>query len=51
MRKLVYVLENGIIETTEKAAKESGQPYRIAFENIKEEPKMTEKQRAMRIKL
>jgi hypothetical protein len=51
MRKLVYILENGIIETTEKAAKESGLKYRVALQNIPEPVCMTEKQKAMRIKL
>ena len=52
MRKMVYVLENGIIETTERAAKESGQSYTVAFQNMPEEKApLTEKQRAKRIKL
>lgn len=51
MRKLVYILENGIIETTEKSAKESGLKYQVALQNIPEPVCMTEKQKAMRIKL
>ena len=51
MRKLVYVLSNGIIETTEKGAKESGLEYRVALQNIPEPVYMTEKQKANRIKL
>ena len=51
MRKLVYILENGTIETTEKSAKESGLKYRVALQNIPEPVCMTEKQKAMRIKL
>lgn len=37
MRKMVYVLENGVVETTEKGAKSWGLPYKIAFEDVKEE--------------
>ena len=37
MRKLVYVLSNGTIETTEKSAKESGLEYTTAFQEMTEE--------------
>lgn len=49
MRKLVYVLSNGVIETSMDAAKASGLPYRVELENIAEAPsKLSPKQREMR---
>lgn len=36
MRKLVYVLENGTIETSMTAAKESGMAYRVEVQEIHE---------------
>lgn len=53
MRKMVYVLENGTIETTEQGAKDSGFEYRVAFQEIVEDPTelMSEKARANRKKV
>ena len=52
MRKMVYVLENGVVETTEQSAKNSGLEYRVAFQDIAEDPTaiMSEKQLANRKK-
>lgn len=50
MRKMVYVLANGIIETTEKGAKESGLKYTIAFQDIVENAtdRISDKRKASR---
>ena len=53
MRKMVYVLENGVVETTEQGAKNSGLEYRVAFQDIVEDPTamMSEKALANRKKV
>lgn len=53
MRKMVYVLSNGTIETTEQGAKDSGFEYRVAFQEIVEDPTelMSEKALANRKKV
>lgn len=52
MRKLVYVMENGTIETSMNGAKAMDMPYTIAFESIHEEkPEMLPKQIANRKKV
>lgn len=49
MRRLVYVLSNGTIETSMAAAQASGLTYRVALENIPEAPsELSPKQREMR---
>ena len=50
MRRMVYILDNGVVETTEKAAKESGLEYTVAFQEIVENPldRMSDKQLANR---
>lgn len=50
MRRMVYILDNGVVETTEKAAKESGLDYTVAFQEIVENPadRMSDKRKASR---
>lgn len=49
MRKLVYVMENGTIETSMVSAQDMDMPYKVALESIPEKkPQLTEKQRAKR---
>ena len=50
MRRMVYILDNGVVETTEKAAKESGLEYTVAFQDIVENPldRMSDKRKASR---
>ena len=50
MRRMVYILDNGVVETTEKAAKESGLEYTVAFQEIVENPldRMSDKRKASR---
>lgn len=49
MRRLVYVLSNGTIETSMAAAQASGLTYRVALENIAEtRSELTPKQEAKR---
>lgn len=51
MRRLVYVLSNGMIETSMEAAKASGLPYRVQLESIAEAPsKLSPKQAEKRKK-
>lgn len=45
MRRLVYILSNGTIETSMAEAQASGLSYKVALENIAEEPsKLSPKQ-------
>lgn len=53
MRRMVYVLENGVVVRTQAEALDSGLDYRISFEEIREDvtKRMTAKQLKNRIKL
>jgi hypothetical protein len=53
MRKMVYVLSNGVVETSAQGAKDSSLEYEIAFQEIAEDSTamMSEKQLANRKKV
>ena len=53
MRRMVYVLSNGIVVRTQNEALDSELEYQVSFEEIKEDTTkgMTAKQLANRIKL
>lgn len=52
MTKLNYKLENGTVVNTYKEAVESGLRFETVYTEVEKEPcKMTEKRKAMRVKI